>query len=273
LSDLIDKRYLYNGKELNKDFGLDWYDYGARWYDAAVGRWGQVDPLGEDPNQISESPYGYSWNNPILLVDPDGRCPKCWVTAAKIAKKAYKAYKRAKKAGKSFSARMLKDIALDELYGMVDDVYTLVDRESTLLDRVSAAFDLLVGTDFNKKGRPRIEIGALEGWNLPEKSRRYTGRDFYRRYPNKDVTNKGADAPNVKVKTTVEQFMEDLKKEGYEVIEEYPEIGAKTFSNGKDSYFLRPIASSHDGWTADYRSNPEGKGNKAELKIRIEGEE
>ena len=36
-----------------------------------------MDPLGEDPNQISESPYGYSWNNPILLVDPDGRCLDC----------------------------------------------------------------------------------------------------------------------------------------------------------------------------------------------------
>ena len=25
--------YLYNGKELNVDIGLDWLDYGARWYD------------------------------------------------------------------------------------------------------------------------------------------------------------------------------------------------------------------------------------------------
>jgi len=39
--------YTYNGKELNEDFGLSLYDYGARWYDAALGRWWSVDPLGK----------------------------------------------------------------------------------------------------------------------------------------------------------------------------------------------------------------------------------
>jgi len=71
LSDLIDKRYLYNGKELKKDFGLNWYDYGARWYDAAVGRWWQVDPAAE--KYYSMSPYNYVANNPINYIDPDGK--------------------------------------------------------------------------------------------------------------------------------------------------------------------------------------------------------
>ncbi|WP_298646920.1 RHS repeat-associated core domain-containing protein [uncultured Proteiniphilum sp.] len=39
--------YKYNGKELDRFQGLDMYDYGARHYDAALGRWFTVDPLAE----------------------------------------------------------------------------------------------------------------------------------------------------------------------------------------------------------------------------------
>lgn len=70
-------KYLYNEKELNLDFGFDWHDYGARYYDATIARWGQSDPLAEHQNQIDKSLYAYVWNNPVGLNDPDGRCPKC----------------------------------------------------------------------------------------------------------------------------------------------------------------------------------------------------
>jgi len=62
--------YQYNGKELNDDFGLNWLDYGARWYMPDIRRWGQIDPLAE--KYYSYSPYNYTLNNPLRYIDPDG---------------------------------------------------------------------------------------------------------------------------------------------------------------------------------------------------------
>ena len=63
--------YKYNGKELDRSNGLDLYDYGARWYDAALGRWLSVDPHGENYQQTS--PFAYCKNDPVNAIDPDGR--------------------------------------------------------------------------------------------------------------------------------------------------------------------------------------------------------
>lgn len=62
--------YKYNDKELNAKLGLNWYDYGARHYDAALGRWHVADPLAE--KYYGTSLYAYCENNPVNRVDPDG---------------------------------------------------------------------------------------------------------------------------------------------------------------------------------------------------------
>ena len=59
--------YLYNGKELQEDFGLDWYDYGARFYDAQLGRFVCLDPISDE--FYSLSPYNYASNNPVTNID------------------------------------------------------------------------------------------------------------------------------------------------------------------------------------------------------------
>jgi RHS repeat-associated protein len=63
-------RHWYNGKELQDDLNLYWYDYGARFYDPELGRWHSVDPLASD--YPSWTPYHYVHNNPIVLIDPTG---------------------------------------------------------------------------------------------------------------------------------------------------------------------------------------------------------
>jgi RHS repeat-associated protein len=63
--------YKYNGKELDTKAGLNWYDYGARHYDAVLGRFLTVDPLAE--KYYGASPFAYCNNNPIRFIDPNGK--------------------------------------------------------------------------------------------------------------------------------------------------------------------------------------------------------
>ncbi|MFT4222011.1 RHS repeat domain-containing protein [Dysgonomonas sp.] len=65
--------YKYNNKELDQMHGLNLYDYSARYYESAIGRFTTIDPMAE--KGYSWSPYVYCLNNPTRLVDPDGKFP------------------------------------------------------------------------------------------------------------------------------------------------------------------------------------------------------
>ena len=68
----IDKKnlYLFEGKELQDDFGLDWYAFEFRNYDPQLGRWHVPDPMVE--LHYEHTPYSFEYNNPINLIDPLG---------------------------------------------------------------------------------------------------------------------------------------------------------------------------------------------------------
>ncbi|MEL7124346.1 MAG: RHS repeat-associated core domain-containing protein, partial [Bacteroidota bacterium] len=65
--------YQYNGKELNEDFGLNLYEYGARWYDPTIGRFTGVDPISDEFPWVST--FNYAENEPIA--NTDFRCKPC----------------------------------------------------------------------------------------------------------------------------------------------------------------------------------------------------
>ena len=80
--------YLYNGKLMQDEMGLNWLDYGARGYDGVLGRWHSSDPRAE--KYFSWSPYSYCYNNPLNFVDPQGDTVKFAGNAEKTAYDAYK---------------------------------------------------------------------------------------------------------------------------------------------------------------------------------------
>ena len=62
--------YKYNGKEFDNKKGLNWYDYGARHYDTALGRFTTNDRFAE--KYYSMSPYQYGANSPVVNIDVNG---------------------------------------------------------------------------------------------------------------------------------------------------------------------------------------------------------
>ena len=63
----------FTGQRLESSIGL--YYYGARWYDAAAGRFVQPDTIVPNPGNSQDwDRYAYTVNNPLRYTDPSGHC-------------------------------------------------------------------------------------------------------------------------------------------------------------------------------------------------------
>ena len=101
------QKYKYNGKELQDELNLNVYNYGARNYDPAIGRWMNIDPLAE--KHLHQTPYLYCNANPVIFMDPDGKDGIIVIKGGQITISS-KIYLYGDGATKSVVSQMQKDI-------------------------------------------------------------------------------------------------------------------------------------------------------------------
>ena len=125
--------YKYNGKELDRMHGLDWYDHGARHNDAAIGRWHVMDPLCEKYYDVS--PYAYCAGDPVNAIDPDGK--SIWT----------KMLKTTMKIGSRVASNGLRELGKAATYAeavsdIKENATTVVDDNASTIDRIGAGVSL-----------------------------------------------------------------------------------------------------------------------------------
>lgn len=77
-SALVGNRYRFQGREYSAVTGL--YNFRARWYDPATGRWISKDPIGINGGL---NMYVFCGNDPVNFIDPFGLLPKALKDALK----------------------------------------------------------------------------------------------------------------------------------------------------------------------------------------------
>ncbi|HMJ68289.1 MAG TPA: RHS repeat-associated core domain-containing protein [Cyclobacteriaceae bacterium] len=140
-------QYQYNGKEFQDELNLGWLNYGWRMYQSDLGRFFNLDPHAE--GYSNWTPYNYVANNPVLLIDPDGRD---WTInkSEKDGKTNYDIKFTATLINKSTNTNIKTEDLLNLVYSIktqIEDVFTIDE------DNVSTSVSVDIA--FSKDGKAR----------------------------------------------------------------------------------------------------------------------
>ena len=164
-------KYEYNGKEFQGEFSLNWSDYGARNYDASLGRWVNLDNKSE--LYFANSPYNYAINNVVNAVGTDGKLVIFINGLGGGGKSYWREYKK----------EYTNEYTLYGNYGLRQYRYKEVrafDKEvmNKLQDHKAMYFDGSPGSIFNNlTSGQRYESGWNEGYKSAEKIINSLARD------------------------------------------------------------------------------------------------
>ena len=151
--------YKYNGKEYQDELGLNFYDYGARNYDPALGRWMNMDPLAY--KYFSYSSYNYALNVPTFFIDPDGK--KIIWGEGDADKKTREQVEELRKNSASFNVlyEFLDGLEDYDITISIDDAHIDVLAKKNNIDEDSAqgVFDPESNTIYYREGTSDTTVG------------------------------------------------------------------------------------------------------------------
>ena len=166
-------KYKYNGKELQDEFGLNVYDYGARFYYPDVPIFWQIDPLTEKYN--FQSPYVYAANNPVYFIDKDGMSPDDLILKGKNAQKVvdlmnlglggnYVSLGKKGKVNINITEKQIENLTANQK-GLYDIIKQTMDPKTLTTIIVKDGSHTVVSGDYNSG---KIDIGDITAFGTSD---------------------------------------------------------------------------------------------------------